>query len=115
MKLIYIIIFSLFPLLAFGKERKLKFEGTWDMTKKEMFIPVKGIINDEIPMLKLNFENLGLIQLTITNQEGEIVYQEMIHTERNSLFVISLKSFPIEKGIISITDGKNMIYSIINL
>ncbi len=115
MKLIYIIIFSLLPLLAFGKERKLKFEGTWDMTKKEIFIPVKGIINDEIPILELNFENIGLIQLTITNQEGQIIYQEMIYSEKTPFLTIDLKVFQIKKGIISITDGKNMIYSIINL
>lgn len=115
MKRICIIIFCLLPLFAVAKERKLIFESFWDTNKKEKFIPVKGVIDDEILILKLNFENIGLVRVTITNQKGEIVYKELIHSEKTSFLTIDLKAFQIEKGMISITDGKNMTYSIINL
>ncbi len=115
MKRICIIIFCLLPLFAVAKERKLIFESFWDTNKKEKFIPVKGVIDDEIPMLKLNFENIGLVQLTITDQDGKIVYQELVHSEKTPFLTIDLKAYQIKEGMISITDGKNMTYSIINL
>lgn len=115
MKRICIIFFCLLPLLAFGKEKPLKFQGCWDTIKKEIFIPVTGFINDDIPTLNLNFKDIGSVCIIITNQNGKIVYRETIQTEVNPLCTIPLKDLDIEKGMVFITDGINTIYSFIEL
>lgn len=104
------------------QSRKCHWRDTWHTNNKMQTISldanqlIEGDLDEITQVLSLKFlQDIGSVCLTITNQEGEIAYKATIQTGSTPLYVISLKHLNIEKGIVSITDGKNTIYSFIEL
>lgn len=100
---------------AFGK-RKIHLHDKWDVPKKSIdsTIPIKGFIEETTKELSLVFtENLGEVIITVTDSSGEIIYQEPISTGDIPNWAITLDK-SIQGGMISITDGINLVYGEFN-
>ena len=109
-KLGSLILVLAISLPCFAKKR-VEFKGNFD--KKVKFItsecPICGWLEDNNKDLLLEFStNLGTVQVTVTNSEGEVVYKQSIATKPS--VVISLEEEIGEGATVSITDGKNLVY-----
>ena len=109
-KLGNLILILTISLPCFAK-KKVEFKGDfrkWIKTSTSE-IPIHGWVEDNNKDLLLEFStNLGTVQVTVTNSEGEIVYNQSIVTKPS--VVISLDEEIREGATVTITDGKNLVY-----
>ena len=106
----------LLALPALGKG--IAWRGNWKPVKaaRSLFIPIIGNIDEATEMLTLDFQNdLGDVVVSITDANGNIIYQESVQTDVTPSVNISLDGLDADGGTISVTDGENLIYGIINL
>ena len=106
----------LLALPALGKG--IKWRGNWKPVKaaRSLFIPITGNIEETTETLTLDFQSdLGNVIVSITDASGNVVYQESVQTDVTPSVNISLDGLDVDGGTVSVTDGENMIYGIINL
>lgn len=57
-------------------------------------------------------EDLGKVWVTVTDKQGNTVYQESVETGETPNLTIPLGT--VAEGTVAVTDGENLVYSIIN-
>lgn len=85
--------------------------GEWKGKIKSIIpeLPIQAWLEDNNKDLLLEFStNLGTVRVTVTNSEGEVVYEQSVVTQPSIL--ISLKEEIKEGSSIVITDGDNLVY-----
>lgn len=90
--------------------KKVELKGDWDLRIKSIIpkLPIQAWLEDNNKDLLLEFStNLGTVQVTVTNSEGEVVYEQSVVTQPE--VVISLDK-EVEEGCVIITDRENMVY-----
>ncbi len=115
MKFLAIALACLMTVPAFAEEEPLEFTGYWDTVRKSVTpeIPIQGTLEDTTGDLTLNFlADLGEVVVTVTDGKGSVVYQESVQTDVVQSLTISLGA--LTEGIVSVTDGENLVYCIIN-
>lgn len=101
---------------AFG--RSLQWRGDWKKPSKprSIEIPIIGNIEEATETLTLDFQSdLGDVIVSITDTSGNIIYQESVQTDVTPSVTISLDGLDADGGTVSVTDGENLVYGIINL
>lgn len=106
----------LMALPAFGEG--IIWHGKWNITNSierlSLHIPIIGDVDETSGNLTLEFvENLGNVTVTITDGNGNTVYQESVETGATPNLTISLGE--LTDGTVTVTDGENLVYGIINL
>lgn len=89
--------------------------GKWKLTSitRSISVPIIGNVDEASGNLTLEFvEDLGKVWVTVTDKQGNTVYQESVETGETSNLTISLGS--LTEGSVSVTDGENLVYGIIN-
>ena len=96
---------------AFG-EKKIDFIGEWDKFKKTILeIPIEGNIEETTGELSLVFtEDIGDVTVTVTDKNGNIVYQESVATGNTSSWSMILDQ-SVKEGKVTVTDGYNSVYA----
>lgn len=92
-------------------KKKVELNGNWDGRIKSIIpeLPIQAWLEDNNKDLLLEFStNLGTVQVTVTNSEGEVVYEQSVVTQPSIL--ISLDKEVKEGSTIVITDGDNLVY-----
>lgn len=106
----------LLALPALGKG--IAWRGDWKPVKaaRSLFIPIIGNIDEATETLTLDFQSdLGDVIVSITDASGNLIYQESVQTDATPSVTISLEGLDADGGTVSVTDGENLVYSIINL
>lgn len=109
-KLGSLILVLAISLPCFAK-KEVEFKGNFNKKLKTSTseFPIRGWVEDNNKDLLLEFStNLGTVQVTVTNSEGEVVYHQFVVTKPS--VVISLDEEIREGATVSITDGKNLVY-----
>lgn len=106
----------LMALPAFGKG--IGWRGNWNITNSierlSLHIPIIGEVDETSGDLTLEFVgNLGNVTVTVTDENGNTVYQESVETGATPNLTISLGE--LTNGTVTVTDGENLVYGIINL
>ena len=106
----------LIALPAFGEG--IDWHGQWKLTNSierlSLHIPIIGDVDETSGNLTLEFvENLGNVTVTVMDGNGNTVYQESVETGVTSNLTISLGE--LTNGTVTVTDGENLVYGIINL
>lgn len=95
--------------------RKIHWNDEWEPKKSLVNIPIEGNIDDETGELTLRFlSDLGLVQVVITDDSGNPIYQESVEAEAGQIVSISLDELSVQGQMISVIDGNNVVYSFIN-
>lgn len=103
-----------FPCFA----RQLNLNGEWVTHKKSIQkdIPIEAFIDEKSKELSLQFlDNLGVVYVTITNGNGEVVHNEAVDTYNAPSIRIQLGDDAGNECVLSVTDGRNEVYGEINL
>ena len=98
--------------------RGIAWRGDWKPVKaaRSLFIPIIGNIDEATETLTLDFQSdLGDVVVSITDASGSVVYQESVQTDATPSVTISLDGLDADGGTVSVTDGENLVYGIINL
>lgn len=111
-RLLFIVVALLVSLPCFAKKPVL-LRGTWGKGLKSIVpnLPIQAWVEDNGKDLLLEFSaKLGTVQVTVSNQKGEIVYRQSVEADAMSSVMVPLDK-PMEEGyLLSITDGKNVVY-----
>ena len=110
------IVAILLALPSFGEG--IRWNGHWKFTSssRSLSIPIIGNVDEETEALTLDFQSdLGNVIVSITDASGNIIYQESVQTDVTPSVTISLDGLDADGGTISVTDGENLVYGIINL
>lgn len=95
--------------------RKVHMHGDWRPQKSLVNIPIEGNIDDETGELTLQFlSDLGLVQVVITDDSGNPIYQESVEAEAGQIVSISLDELSAQGQMVSVIDGNNVVYGFIN-
>ena len=95
--------------------RKIHWNDEWEPKKSLVNIPIEGNIDDETGELTLRFlSDLGLVQVVITDDSGNPIYQESVEAEVGQIVFILLDELPAQGQMISVNDGNNVVYGFIN-
>lgn len=89
--------------------------GKWKLTSitRSISIPIIGNVDETSGNLTLEFvEDLGKVWVTVTDKQGNTVYQESVETGETPNLTIPLGT--VAEGTVAVTDGENLVYSIIN-
>lgn len=103
-------------LTCFAKQ--LSFKGKWNRKQKSIVldIPIEAFIDEKSKELSLQFlDNLGVVYVTITNGNGEVVHNEAVDTYNAPSIRIQLGDDAGNECVLSVTDGRNEVYGEINL
>lgn len=96
---------------AFG-EKEIIWDGKWK-SDNPIIVCTMDDVSDQ---LTLDFQkDLGDVVVSIMDASGNILYQEWVQTNVTPSVTLSLKGLKIGGGTVSITDGENLIYGLINL
>lgn len=109
-KLLSMAIALLFVVPCFSKPIDLY--GQWKHNKKSIPIdlPMDASIEEASKELTVNFHtDLGLVYVTVYNEEGDIVHNVAVQTEETSCWTLPLEGL-CEEGHLQITDGQNNVY-----
>ena len=101
---------------AFGKS--LPWKGGWKKPSKprSIEIPIIGNIDEATETLTLDFQSdLGDVIVSITDASGNLIYQESVQTDATPSVTISLDGLDADGSTVSVTDGENLVYGIVNL
>ncbi len=104
-----LLLIALLSFPCFAKKR-IYLQGNDKGSKSVIpLLPIQAWLEDNNKDLLLEFStNLGTVQVTVTNSEGEVVYEQSVVTQPSIL--ISLKEEIKEGSSIVITDGDNLVY-----
>lgn len=95
--------------------RRIQMHGDWRPQKSLVNIPIEGNIDDETGELTLQFlSDLGLVQVVITDDSGNPIYQESVEAEVGQMVSISLNELSAQGQMVSVIDGNNVVYGFIN-
>ena len=95
---------------AFG-EKDIEWDGNWK-SGNPIIICTMDDVSDQ---LTLDFQkDLGDVVVSIMDASGNILYQEWVQAGVNTSVTLSLKGLK-TGGTVSVTDGENIIFGIINL
>ena len=97
--------------------KKIMWNGDWKKPSKprSIDIPIIGNIEEATETLTLDFQSdLGDVIVSITDASGNVVYQESVQTDVTPSVNISLNGLDVDGGTVSVTDGENLVYGIIN-
>ena len=95
--------------------RKIHWNGDWRPQKSLVNIPIEGNIDDETCELTLQFlSDLGPVQIVITDDSGNPIYQESVEAEVGQMVSISLNELSAQGQMVSVIDGNNVVYGFIN-
>ena len=111
-----VIVALLLALPTFGEG--IRWNGKWKFMEsaRSLFIPIIGNIDEATETLTLDFQSdLGNVIVSITDASGNVVYQESVQTDVTPSVSISLDGLDADGGTVSVTDGENLVYGIINL
>lgn len=106
----------LLALPALGKG--IAWRGDWKPVKaaRSLFIPIIGNIDEATETLTLDFQSdLGDVIVSITDASGNLIYQESVQTDATPSVTISLDGLDADGSTVSVTDGENLVYGIVNL
>lgn len=112
--LIFILALSL-PCFA---RKKIDLDGEWGHKIKSIFseLPVQAWVEDSNKDLLLEFSvDLGMVKVTVTNQAGEVVYNQFVKANVMSTMLISLDEKVRNGYALAITNSENCICGYINL
>ena len=105
----------LFTLPSFAR-KSVDLKGEWKKKRKsfESLLPIRAWVETNNKDLLLEFSaNLGMVEVTVKNQVGEVVFSQFVETRTLSSAIISLNK-EVETGyVLSVTDGENFIYGIV--
>lgn len=105
------IVALLLALPAFG-EKGIMWDGDW----KSASPIIVWETNEATETLTLDFQrDLGDVIVSITDASGNVVYQESVQTDVTPSVNISLDGLDADGSTVSVTDGENLVYGIINL
>ena len=110
------IVALLLTLPSFGEG--IRWNGHWKFTSssRNLSIPIIGNVDEETKALTLDFQSdLGNVIVLIMDASGNVVYQESVQTDVTPSVNISLDGLDADGGTVSVTDGENLVYGIINL
>ena len=100
---------------AFGEG--IDWHGDWKLTNSierlSLHIPIIGEVDETSGNLTLEFvENLGHVTVTVTDENGNTVYQESVETGATPNLTISLGE--LTDGTVTVTDGESLVYGMFN-
>ena len=98
--------------------RGIAWRGDWKPVKaaRSLFIPIIGNIDEATETLTLDFQSdLGDVIVSITDASGNLIYQESVQTDATPSVTISLDGLDADGSTVSVTDGENLVYGIVNL
>lgn len=94
---------------------KIHMHGDWRPDKSLVNIPIEGNIDDEAGELTLHFlSDLGLVQVVITDNNGNPIYQESVDAEAELIYTIDLDELPAQGKVISVIGENSRVYGFIN-
>ena len=106
-----ILLIALLSLPCFAK-KPIILEGFWVNRGKSAIptLPIQAWVEDDNRTLLLEFSgNLGTILVTITDETGKVVYNEMIRTAQTLPTIISLNEEMKEGYVLSVSNRDNKI------
>lgn len=109
-KFVCLVIAMLCAIPCFGK--RVPLNGDWWRPHRSVIIdiPVDASIEESSNSLQIYFhDNLGIVDVTITDVEGNVVYDKSLLTSEISNLAIPLNGL-CDSGVLSITDGINNVY-----
>lgn len=110
------IVINLLAVSSVFAKQSLHWVGEWRPVRKSLTSDelIKGYIEESTKEVTLSFtQDLGIVTVTVTSPDGNIIYQENVKTDVVPNFTIPLEQ---TKGcIVSVTDGDNLIYTTIDL
>lgn len=111
-KLLCIGLILLSALSCFAETEEIKFIGEWKKVKSIIpQLPIRAWIEDNNKDLLLEFSsNLGILEVTVTNASGKVVYSKSIDTRVSSSTCITLNEEVNKGDVLFITDGSNIIH-----
>lgn len=98
--------------------KKIMWDGDWKKPSKprSIEIPIIGNIDEATETLTLDFQSdLGDVIVSITDASGNLIYQESVQTDATPSVTISLDGLDADGSTVSVTDGENLVYGIVNL
>lgn len=99
--------------LPCSAKRNILMKGIWPTNQRSIVpnLPIQAWVEDNGKDLLLEFSaKLGTVQVTVSNQKGEIVSRQSVEADAMSSVMVPLDK-PMEEGcVISITDGVNVVY-----
>lgn len=101
-----------FPCFA---KKTVDFRGDWKKQSKSITdkLPIQAWVEDNNKDLLLEFSSyLGTVEVTVTDRSGEVIYQQSVETD--APIVISLDREVQAGDVLSVTDGSNLVYGVIN-
>ena len=110
----YMILLLLFISPCFAK-KTVRLKGKWKAETKSISpeLPMCAWVEDNNKSLLVEFSSyLGTVEVTVTDQLGDVIYQQSIETD--APIVISLDREVQVGDVLSVTDGSNLVYGIIN-
>lgn len=111
--LLLTMVFVLFFTLSINaKGKKIKMDGSWVPTTRSVVpeSPIDVEFDDETSLIYLQFvAYLGNVTVTVTNGNGNIVYNQICQGSYGMLLSIPMNSEPAGFYVISITDGTNYV------
>lgn len=96
--------------------RKIHWNDKWEPDRKSIgVVPIEGNIDDEAGELTLHFlSDLGFVQVVITDNNGNPIYQESVDAEAELIYTIDLDELPVQGKAISVIGENNTVYGFIN-
>ena len=114
-KLLSLVLICLLSIPVFAN-RKIDLFGKWVVKEKSIapYIPIKGSLEETTGELSLEFlKDLGKVVVTVTDASGKIVHQETVSTDTTPTWSVLLDQTA-NNGTVSISDGVNYIYGLLN-
>ncbi len=104
-----LLLIAALSLPCFAKKR-INLQGNWKMSKSIISkLPIQVWLEDNNQDLLLEFSaNLGTVEVTVTNQVGEVVYNQSVEAQPS--VIISLEEEVNEGYVLSVTKEENIIY-----
>lgn len=104
---IWFVLCMVFP--AFASKDKIPLYKDLHPTKRSIeVIPIEAFIDDETKELSLEFmADLGMLYVTVSDQNGNIVYADVVNAVSNLPVNISLDKDLEGEFVLSITDSEN--------
>ena len=111
-KIKYLLLAVIFSFHCYAM-KKVQLVGNWNLASRSFNLPVQAWTEDNNKDLLLEFSSyLGTVEVTVTDQSGEVIYHQSVETD--APVVISLDREVQAGDVLSVTDGSNLVYGIIN-
>ena len=114
-KFVCLVLALFFTVSSFAK-KDVDLKGEWKQKGRSVnsLQPIKAWVEDNNKDLLLEFSaNLGMVEVTVRNHYGEIICNQLVEAVEMASIIIPLHE-AIQIGYsVSITDGENLVYGVV--